>query len=187
MGKFQKMKPKNKEILALVAGLGLAVILFFRRKRTEPTNMNLSKNLTLAEAIKSTSATQMGINNNPPPEIIETMKLTAEKVFQPLRDKLGAIKVTSFYRSPQLNRAIKGSSVSQHLKGEAIDMQGVSVSNKRLFEEAIKLPEFDQIIWEFGNSENPDWIHISYSKTRNRKQVLRAVRTAGGTKYTAFK
>lgn len=183
------MKPKNKEILALIAGLGLAVILFFRRKRTEPTSnaMNLSKNLTLEEAIRSATAKKMGLNNNPSPEIIKTMKLTAEKIFEPLREKVGAIRVTSFYRSPELNRAIKGSTSSQHMKGEAIDMQGISVSNRRLFEEALNLPQFDQIIYEFGNSENPDWIHVSFSKTRNRKQVLRATRTAGGTKYTAYK
>jgi hypothetical protein len=144
--------------------------------------MNITKHITLTEATKSNTATRLGINNTPNEATIETMKITAEKVFEPLREILGAIRVSSFYRSPDLNRAIGGSKSSQHCKGEAIDMQAIHVSNKRLFEVACELSAWDQIIWEFGNDTNPDWVHISFSK-RNRKQILRARKINGATIY----
>ena len=149
--------------------------------------MNLTENLTLQEATKSNTATRLGINNTPSESIIETMKLTAEKIFQPLRDALGPIRVSSFYRSPDLNRAIGGSKSSQHCTGEAIDMQGISVSNAELFLKACDLEEFDQIIWEFGTLEEPDWVHVSYSKTHNRKQILRATKIGKRTAYVPLK
>lgn len=149
--------------------------------------MNLTENLTLQEATKSNTATRLGIDNTPSESIIETMKLTAEKIFQPLRDALGPIRVSSFYRSPDLNRAIGGSKTSQHCTGEAIDMQGISVSNAELFLKACDLEEFDQIIWEFGTLEEPDWVHVSYSKTHNRKQILRATKIGKRTAYVPLK
>lgn len=149
--------------------------------------MNLTENLTLQEATKSNTATRLGIDNTPSESIIETMKMTAEKIFQPLRDALGPIRVSSFYRSPDLNRAIGGSKTSQHCTGEAIDMQGISVSNAELFMEACKLEDFDQIIWEFGTLEEPDWVHVSYSKTHNRKQILRATKIGKRTAYVPLK
>lgn len=149
--------------------------------------MKLTENLTLLEATKSNTATRLGIDNTPPPAIIERMVETAEKIFQPLRDALGPIRVSSFYRSPDLNRAIGGSKSSQHCKGEAIDMQGISVSNAELFLKACDLEEFDQIIWEFGTLEEPDWVHVSYSKTHNRKQILRATKIGKRTAYVPLK
>jgi hypothetical protein len=149
--------------------------------------MNISKHITLTEATKSNTATRLGINNTPNEAIIERMTETAEKVFEPLREELGPIRVSSFYRSPDLNRAIGGSKNSQHCKGEAIDMQAVTVTNFKLFQEACKLPEFDQIIWEFGNKQEPDWVHISYSKTNNRKQILRATKIGNRTAYVPYR
>lgn len=149
--------------------------------------MKLTENLTLQEATKSNTATRLGIDNTPPPAIIERMVETAEKIFQPLRDALGPIRVSSFYRSPDLNRAIGGSKSSQHCKGEAIDMQGISVSNAELFFKACDLEDFDQIIWEFGTLEEPDWVHVSYSKTHNRKQILRATKIGKRTAYVPLK
>lgn len=149
--------------------------------------MKLTENLTLLEATKSNTATRLGIDNTPPPAIIERMVETAEKIFQPLRDALGPIRVSSFYRSPDLNRAIGGSKTSQHCKGEAIDMQGISVSNAELFLKACDLEDFDQIIWEFGTLEEPDWVHVSYSKTHNRKQILRATKIGKRTAYVPLK
>lgn len=149
--------------------------------------MKLTENLTLQEATKSNTATRLGIDNTPNQATIETMIETAQKIFQPLRDKLGAIRVSSFYRSPELNRAIGGSKTSQHCTGEAIDMQGVNVSNAELFEEACKLEDFDQIIWEFGTLTEPDWVHVSYSKTQNRKQILRATKIGKRTAYVPYR
>jgi hypothetical protein len=147
----------------------------------------ISKHITLTEATKSNTATRLGINNKPNEATIETMKLTAEKVFEPLREIIGAIRVSSFYRSPELNRAIGGSKNSQHCKGEAMDLQAVTVTNSKLFQEACKLPEFDQIIWEFGNKQEPDWVHISYAKTNNRKQILRATKIGNRTAYVPYR
>jgi hypothetical protein len=149
--------------------------------------MNISKHITLTEATKSVTATRLGINNTPNEATVETMKLTAEKVFEPLREILGAIRVTSFYRCPDLNRAIGGSKSSQHCKGEAIDMEALNTSNFQIFEEACKLPDFDQIIWEFGTKQEPDWIHISYAKTGNRKQILRATKIGNRTAYVPYR
>ena len=149
--------------------------------------MKLTENLTLLEATKSNTATRLGIDNTPPPAIIERMVETAEKIFQPLRDALGPIRVSSFYRSPDLNRAIGGSKTSQHCKGEAIDMQGILATNKMLFNSACDLEDYDQIIWEFGTLEEPDWVHVSYSKTHNRKQILRATKIGKRTAYVPWK
>lgn len=149
--------------------------------------MKLTDNLSLNEATKSNTATRLGIDNTPPPAIVERMIETAEKIFQPLRDALGPIRVSSFYRSPDLNRAIGGSKTSQHCKGEAIDMQGILATNKILFNSACDLEDFDQIIWEFGTLEEPDWVHVSYSKTHNRKQILRATKVGKRTAYVPWK
>lgn len=149
--------------------------------------MKLTENITLLEATKSNTATRLGIDNTPPPAIVERMIETAEKIFQPLRDALGPIRVSSFYRSPDLNRAIGGSKTSQHCKGEAIDMQGILATNKILFNSACDLEDFDQIIWEFGTLEEPDWVHVSYSKTHNRKQILRATKIGKRTAYVPWK
>ena len=149
--------------------------------------MKLTENLTLLEATKSNTATRLGIDNTPPPAIVERMIETAEKIFQPVRDALGPIRVSSFYRSPDLNRAIGGSKTSQHCKGEAIDMQGILASNKILFNSACDLEDYDQIIWEFGTLEEPDWVHVSYSKTHNRKQILRATKIGKRTAYVPWK
>ena len=149
--------------------------------------MKLTENLTLLEATKSNTAIRLGIDNTPPPAIVERMVETAEKIFQPLRDALGPIRISSFYRSPELNRAIGGSKTSQHCKGEAIDMQGILASNKMLFDSACELEEFDQIIWEFGTLEEPDWVHVSYSPTHNRKQILRATKIGKRTAYVPYR
>ena len=146
--------------------------------------MKISKHLSLAEVTRSETAKRNGIDNTPTAEHLENFKLLSEKVFEPVRLHFGVpIYISSGYRSEALNKLIKGSSSSQHCKGEAIDMQGVNVSNAELFEEACKLEDFDQIIWEFGTDKNPDWVHVSYTKGKNRKQKLKAVRLNGKTSY----
>ena len=119
------------------------------------------------------------------------MKLLADKVFEPLRKWYGKpIQVTSFFRSAKINKAIggvqKGNSVSQHVLGQAVDIDTVS-DNKKLFDYIKDNLTFDQLIWEYGNDNAPDWVHVSYSEVRNRKQVLRAVRKNGKTVYLPYK
>ena len=131
---------------------------------------NISKHITYLEATQSPTATKLGINNNPNEAQLEAMKLVAEKCFEPLRTWYGKpIKVNSFFRSDLLNRAVKGAITSQHKKGEAIDIDaGSKEENKKLFEWIKANLIWDQLINEYDFS----WVHVSYSKTKNRKQIL---------------
>ncbi|HEX4888550.1 MAG TPA: D-Ala-D-Ala carboxypeptidase family metallohydrolase [Luteibaculaceae bacterium] len=138
--------------------------------------MQLSKHLSLTEAIKSSTAIRHKINNNPSPEIIERMKLVAENIFEPVREHFKTpIGVSSMYRSKDLNKAVKGSKTSQHMTGEAIDIDADifgNITNKMIFEFVRDNLDFDQLIWEYGDKHNPAWVHVSYKKQGNRKQIL---------------
>jgi hypothetical protein len=153
--------------------------------------MQLSKNLALAEVTRSETAKRKGISNMPTPEHIENFKKLAENVFQPIREHFGVpIHISSGYRSYALNKSVGGSASSQHCSGEAIDidMDGTSITNKQIFDFIKENLNFDQMIWEFGTDANPDWVHVSYESTgKQRKQILKASKTASGTKYTPFK
>ena len=131
---------------------------------------NISKHITFIEATHSPTAQKLGINNNPDKAQLEAMKLVAEKCFEPLRTWYGKpIKVNSFFRSDLLNRAVKGSLTSQHKKGEAIDLDaGSKEENKKLFDWIKANLDFDQLLNEYNYS----WVHVSYSKIKNRKQIL---------------
>lgn len=153
--------------------------------------MQLSKNLSLAEVTRSETAKRRGISNMPTDAHIANFKLLAEKVFQPIRDHFGVpIHISSGYRSAALNKAIGGAASSQHCSGEAIDidMDGTSVTNAQIFNYIKDNLEFDQLIWEFGTDTNPDWVHVSYESTgKQRKQMLKAVKSGGATKYLPIK
>lgn len=144
----------------------------------------ISEHITLKEATFSTNAVRNGINNMPDDNVLSKMKIVAENVFEPLRKWYGnPIKITSFYRSPELNKAIGGSEDSQHCLGEAIDIDA-GVDNNKLFDWVVKNLEYDQIIKEFGTEEEPAWIHISFSRRHpNRQMNLRAIKENGKTKY----
>jgi hypothetical protein len=147
----------------------------------------ISEHITYAEATVSNKAKQLGISNTPNEKELLAMKLLAEKVFEPLREWYGKpIQVTSFFRSAKINKAIGGSTTSQHSLGQSIDIDTVS-DNKKLFDYIKDNLPFDQLIWEYGTDANPDWIHVSYTETRNRKQVLRATRNGGKTVYLPYK
>jgi hypothetical protein len=154
--------------------------------------MKLSQHLSLSEVTRSESAKRNGISNMPTEQHIANFKLLAEKVFEPVRVHFGVpIHISSAYRSIELNRVVKGSLTSQHCTGEAIDvdMDGSpsGVTNKMVFDYIKDNLEFDQLIYEFGDSKNPDWVHVSYESTgRQRKQVLRAVRANGKTTYQKY-
>lgn len=151
--------------------------------------MQLSKNLSLAEVVRSESAKRRGINNMPTAEHLENLKELALNVFQPIRDHFKVpIHISSGYRSRILNNAVNGAAKSQHCLGEAIDIDvdGTSITNKQVFDYIKKNLDFDQLIWEFGNDSNPDWVHVSFNKGANKKQVLRAKRNGIKTYYTNF-
>jgi len=147
----------------------------------------ISKHISEKEATKSVTALRLGIDNTPDGDTLNNMKLVAEKVFEPLREWVGgAIKINSFYRSPALNEAIGGSTRSQHCKGQAMDIDDIygHKTNKEMFDWIKENLSFDQMIWEFGTSENPDWVHVSYvNEEKNRNRILKAVRDDGKTKY----
>jgi len=145
--------------------------------------MKLSKNLTLDEATKSATAIKNGISNKPSGEHLSNLIQIATKIFQPVRDHFQKpIVVSSGYRSKALNDLIGGASGSQHSKGEALDLDG-SVENAYIFEFIKNNLEFDQLIWEFGDDENPDWVHVSYKTENNRGEILQAVRQNGRVIY----
>lgn len=155
--------------------------------------MKLSEHLSLAEVIRSETAKRKGISNMPTEAHLENFKLLAEKVFEPTRNHFGnPIHISSGYRSEALNKAIGGSKTSQHCSGEAIDidMDGSAhgITNKMVFDYIKENLDFDQLIWEFGNDSNPDWVHVSYESTgKQRKQILRAIKKSGKTVYIPYK
>ena len=151
--------------------------------------MQLTKSFSLHELTASETATRKGLNNNPNnDEILSNLIYLSESVLQPLRDWYGKpINITSGYRSPQLNKAIGGSVNSDHCKGQAADFTVPRQDMKRVFEKLMTM-DFDQLIWEFGDSTAPNWIHVSTKKSGNRKQVLIAYKNAlRQTRYKPYK
>lgn len=145
----------------------------------------ISTNITYKEGTKSNEAIRLGLSNDPNPEQLANMKLVAEKIFQPLREHFNvSIGISSFFRSPEVNQAIGGAKASQHMTGQAIDIDadifdsklkdGTILTNKMIFDYIVKNLDYDTIIWEFGDESNPAWVHVSYVKGNNRKRKLRA-------------
>ena len=148
--------------------------------------MRLSKNFTLSEITKSNTAKRLGIDNAPNQEHLNNMQILIRDLIQPLRDALGPIRITSGYRNPTLNRAIGGSTKSQHCKGQAVDIQfwkKGKMCNKEIYDWVLKEGiEFDQMINEFDYA----WIHISLRPdNKNRRMVLEAYKDNDGD--TAYK
>ena len=147
----------------------------------------ISKHISYKEATYSRTATRLNIDNKPNEEQLKNMKLIAEEVFEPLRMWVGGpIKINSFFRSPKLNKAIGGSTKSQHCHGQAIDIDDTfgRATNAEMFDFIKEHLDFDQMIWEFGDEDNPDWVHVSYvSEDKNRNRCLQAYKENGKTKY----
>jgi hypothetical protein len=134
----------------------------------------ISKHITLKEATQSATATRLKIDNTPSAEVLANMKLVAEKCFEPLREWYGKpITINSFYRSPALNKAVKGAKNSDHVKGMAIDLDaGSNSENLKLFNWLKDNVEFKQLIHEYGDKSGPAWVHISYDSKDLRTQIL---------------
>ena len=148
----------------------------------------LSKNLSLAEVTKSVTASRLGIKNEPDAWEIENLRAVAEHIFQPMRDSFGCpIYVSSGYRSSDLNSAIGGSKRSQHIQGRALDLDADvfgGCTNAQIFQYILNNLTFDQLIWEFGDEDNPDWVHVSYVRDGvNRGRCLKALRDDRGKTY----
>jgi len=147
----------------------------------------ISKHISDNEGVYSTTAMRRGLDNTPDKEQLSNMKLLAEKVFEPLREWVGGpIRINSFFRGPELNKAIGGSSKSQHCKGQAVDIDDgrCNKTNAEMYRFIKDELEFDQMIWEFGDDKNPNWVHVSYvSEDKNRNRCLKAYKDKGKTKY----
>lgn len=154
--------------------------------------MKLSNYVSLAEVTKSDTARRRGISNEPTPEHLENLKTICVEVFDKVRTHFGVpLFISSGYRSEALNKAIKGSRTSDHSLGRALDLdqdfRGNGVTNMEVFEFIKDNLEFDQLIYEFGTTKNPDWVHVGYRKGANRKRVLVAYKEGTKTKYKPFK
>lgn len=147
----------------------------------------ISEHISYQEGTRSVTALRLGIDNTPDTYQFTNMQVVAENIFEPLRKWVrGPIKINSFLRVPDLNKAIGGSESSQHCQGRAIDIDDSygHKTNAEMFEYIKKHLDFDQMIWEFGDDDNPDWVHVSYvSPDRNRGRCLRAERIDGKTQY----
>ena len=146
----------------------------------------LSKHVSYKEGTYSVTANRLGLPNDPCEEHLKNMKLLCEMIFEPLRGHvMHPIKINSFYRGPQLNKAIGGSRSSQHCKGQAIDIDDSygNATNAYMYKWIKENLSFDQMIWEFGDDKNPDWVHVSYvNEGVNRNRCLKAYRVEGSRK-----
>ena len=149
--------------------------------------MKISKHISYKEGIRSTTAKRLGIDNTPTDYHRTNMEVIAEKIFEPLRTYVGGpIRINSFYRCDELNAAIGGASkiidgkkrqTSQHCQGRAMDIDDTygHKTNAEMYEFIKANLDFDQLIWEFGDENNPDWVHVSYvSEDSNRNRCLKA-------------
>lgn len=144
--------------------------------------MQLSKNFTLEELTHSQTAIRKNINNTPNQTQINNLNILCNTILQPIRDEFGAIKISSGFRSTTLNRAIGGSSTSDHCLGYAADIIPLNASKKDVGIWIVKNLKFHQLIMEFGTDKyNPSWIHVSCNP-KFARQVLWA--NGNPTKYT---
>ena len=147
----------------------------------------ISEHISYKEGVYSITATRLGVENIPNDEQLNNMELLAEKVFEPIREWVGGpIKVNSFFRGLKLNTAIGGAKSSQHMKGQAIDIDDTFglATNAEMYHWIKENLDFDQLIWEFGDDDNPNWLHVSYvAKEDNRNRCLKAYKEQGRSKY----
>ena len=150
----------------------------------------ISEHVSYKEGVKSNTATRLGIDNTPSAYELSNMGILCDHIFEPLRQWVGGpIKINSFFRSPKLNTAIGGSSKSQHCHGQAIDLDDTfgRATNAEMFNFIREHLNFDQMIWEFGDDDNPDWVHVSYvNDDDNRNRCLLAYKDNGKTKYAVI-
>jgi len=147
----------------------------------------ISKHISYKEGVYSTTALRRDIDNTPGDDQLHFMEILANEVFEPLREYVGGpIKINSFYRCSELNTAIGGSATSQHCKGQAMDIDDTfgHMTNAQMYRWIKENLDFDQMIWEFGDDDNPAWVHVSYvSADKNRNRCLKAYKERGKTKY----
>lgn len=153
----------------------------------------ISEHVSYREATKSITARRNGIDNTPGQDALVNMKYIGESLFELLRISLGGkpIGIASFYRSPALNKAIGGSENSQHCSGQAMDLDAdmyEGLTNREIFDWIKDYGVFDQLIWEFGNDSEPEWVHVSKVRSGNRGEILVAYKDEDNhTQYKYYK
>lgn len=136
--------------------------------------MNISEHFSYEEATFSATAKRLGIENIPNADELAFMKVLAETCLEPLRRWYGPIRVNSYFRCKELNKAVGSKDSSQHRKGQAADITGGNkVENKKIFDWCKANLKFDQLIFEYGDDTGPEWVHISFHLGNNRNQAFR--------------
>ena len=147
----------------------------------------ISKHISYHEGTYSRTGERRDLDNTPDAGQLKCMKEVAENLFEPLREWVGGpIKINSFFRGEPVNTAIGGYRKSQHMKGQAIDIDDTFgyKTNAEMYHYIKDNLDFDQMIWEFGTDKNPNWVHISWVSHRpNRKKLTIAYKENGRTKY----
>lgn len=155
--------------------------------------MNLSAHVTLDEVTKNKTASQLGLDNTPTPEHLENLKLVLNKVFEPLREGLGGnpIFISCGYRGAAVNAKTKGASkTSYHCFGKALDLDADvygKITNADIFNYIKDNLVYAELIWEYGNDKNPDWVHVAFDEGKNVKETLRVRSVNGKPKYEIYK
>ena len=149
----------------------------------------ISNHISYYEGTYSPTAVAKGLNNEPSLNQLKAMRLVAVKCFEAVRMWANVpLSINSFFRGKELNAAIGGSSTSQHCKGEAIDIDGKGkVKNSALFNFIKANVTFSQLIAEFPVNGEPSWVHVSYSASGNKGEILIAIKENGKTKYLPYK
>lgn len=146
-----------------------------KREGTMNHNEKLSPHFTLGELIHSNEAISRGIDNMPPNDVIERLKIVCCRILEPVRDHFQrSFTPSSGYRCAELNEAIRGSKTSQHMRGEAVDFEVPGISNYELAEWISTNLIYDQLILEFYTPGVPNsgWVHCSIVSGKNRMQCL---------------
>jgi|TARA_B110000908_G_scaffold97496_1_gene115120 hypothetical protein len=147
----------------------------------------ISEHISYKEGMHSNTALRKGLDNTPGSEQLKCMHDIAERLFEPLREWVGGpIKITSMFRGEPVNTAIGGSKNSQHMKGQALDLDDTygHKTNAEMYHYIKDNLVFDQLIWEFGDDKNPNWIHVSFVTHReNRRRLTVAAKKNGRTVY----
>lgn len=136
--------------------------------------MNLSPKVSLLTATKSDTAIRFGIDNTPNEAQLENMRRVSDKIIEPILARYPMAFVSSFFRSAALNKKIGGAKNSQHMMGEAVDIDSPdNKANKDIFDFALSHLTYDQLILESPDADGiPSWVHISLKNSDNRGQVL---------------
>lgn len=144
--------------------------------------MNISEHFTIQEM----TTTSTGLRNVPSRDQDRRIRVLVRRLLQPLRYAVGPIKVNSAFRSPEVNSAVGSHSGSQHVRGEAADIEGLQATNFELASYIYKNLDFDQMILEYEEDGQPKWIHVSYKETGNRKETRIAIKKKTKTEYPLY-